>query len=383
MLNLEQHPFFEEYVDEKTGVKSYILRKKVAQIQQNFYFTNPCLTNDGKFLWFRCLNEPSQVASLGVVSLDNENPFIRQFPGTAYKGDNLPTVIPGSSDVMFGLENGIYKINVEGNIDKVLELDKKFLNFRTPERLMTHASISCDGKNIILDMVLAGKVYIAVGNLETGEVNIIHKFEREYDHAQFSPIDPNLILLDQDWRRDYHTGEYFPIDNRIWLMDIRGTRFEPLLQNSWYGHDGTENSHDFWSQDGKVCWVDYAHGAFECDIESRKVTHVWKRPMCHCFTTANRKYWCADDTPYAWKERPCKVLFYDRESNKELEIFSALPYPEVPRGGNYHLDPHPTFSKDGKYIISMVTVYNGQVDIAITPVEPLIEACKAKGTIVE
>ena len=378
MLKLDKHPYFKEYIDPESDVKSYFLTKKVAQLQQNFYFTDSSLTTDGKYLWIRCLNPPAQCQNLAVISMDEANPFIRNFPGAGCNR-GLPSIIPGTHDVLFGEDLSIYRVNVEGDIQKVITLDKDFLNFRNPQKIMTHASLSCDGKYIILDIEMADKTYIATGNLQTGEFKVIHKFGRCYDHAMFSPNDPNLIMLDQDWWRDWHTGEYFGIDNRIWLMDIRGPRFESLLPNRWYGHDDSEIAHDFWSKDGKICWVDYAHGAFECDIDTREVTHVWKRPLCHCHTTADRQYWCGDETPYAWKERPCKVLFYDRESQKEIDIFSALPCPKVERNDNYHLDPHPSFTDDGEYIISTVTLLDGNADVAITPVRELIKKCRENG----
>lgn len=379
MLNLEQHPYFKEYIDEKSGVKSYILKEKAAQAQQQFYFTNTSLTFDGKYLWITCLNPPSHANTVAVVSMDENNPSIKLIGGTA-KYSGIPAIIPGTHDLAVPVENAMYRVTVDGEFTKLFELSEDFLHYRTVTQLLTHTSFSCDGKLIIMDAEIGDKVYILTGNIETGEVKLIHNFDREHNHAQFSPNNPNLILLDQDWRRDANTGEYFGIDNRMWLMDIRKTRFEPLLQSSWYGNDGTEYAHDFWSKDGMICWVDYNTGAYECDIETRKVTHVWHRPMCHCYTTADRKLWCADETPYAWSERPCRTLFYDRETDKEIDIFSALPEPRVKRGGSYHLDPHPAFTDDGKYIISTVTVLDGIADVAITPVEPLLKLCREKGT---
>ena len=32
MLDLARHPYFEEFVDENTEVKSYILKKKIARL---------------------------------------------------------------------------------------------------------------------------------------------------------------------------------------------------------------------------------------------------------------------------------------------------------------------------------------------------------------
>ncbi len=378
MINLENHPYFTKYVNEETGAVSYFLTEKLSEIHQHLYFTNTSLTYDSKYLWIRCINTPAQFVTMAVVSLDPENPFIRQFPGIgAVSG--CPCIIEGTHDIIFAEGATVYRADTCGNITEILSLPSEFLNNRRVDTLFTHASISCDGKYIVLDSRIADKVYVFSGNLQTGEVKLINNFGRMYDHAMFSPIDPELILIDQDWWRDYHTGEYFPLDNRMWLLDVHGRRFEPLLQSSWYGHDGSYISHDFWSKDGKICWVDYAAGAFECDLETRTPVHVWKRPMCHCHTTADRKYWCADQNPYDWPEKPCKVYFFDREENKEIEIFSALPRPKVPRSNVYHLDPHPAFTDDGEYIISTATLFGDNTSVAITPTAPLKILCREKG----
>ena len=380
MLDLKNHPYFTEYNDPESGVVSYFLKEKVAEMQQHFYFSECSLTDDGKYLWIRCINPPAQFVHLAVVSMDPANPFIRAFPGAGCMG-GCPNIIPGTHDVLYGDFGCMWRITPEGKMTKVLSLGQDILKNREPGHMSTHSSISCDGKLVVLDFHVGGKWYVGTGNLETGEIKVLNNFGRCYDHTQFSPVDPELFLLDQDWWRDRDTGEYFCIDNRMWLMDIHGTYFEPLIPNSWYWRDGTEYAHDFWSQDGRICWVDYKTGAYECDIETREVNHVWKRPMCHTHTI-DRKIWVADETPYAWRERPCKTLFYDRETNKEIEIFSGNPCPKVERTGAYHLDPHPSFTKDEAFVISTTTLLDGSADVAITPVKPLLELCREKGTIV-
>lgn len=381
MLDLKNHPYFTEYVDPVSGAVSYFLTEKVAGLQQQFYFSECSLTEDGKYLWICCLNAPAQFRYLAVVSMDPENPFIRPFLGAGVQGGN-PNIIPGTHDVLFPQGSTMWRINVEGEMTKVLTLPEDFLHNRVPGSLTTHSSISCDGKYVVLDIRLTGFTYVGIGDMETGEFKLLNNFGRLYDHAQFSPTNPELFLIDQDWWRDWHTGEYFCLDNRMWLMDIHGTRFEPVIPNAWYGRDGSEICHDFWAKDGTLCWIDYNKGAFECDIETREITHVWKRPTCHAHTTKDRMFWCADQTPYAWKERPCQTLFYDRATNKEIEIISANPNPKVERGGVYHLDPHPSFTTDDEYIISTTTLVGGSADVAITPVKPLVELCREKGTVV-
>ena len=379
MLNLDKHPYFEKFTDPESGAVSYILTKKVGRVQQQFYFSECSLTDDEKYLWIRCLNPPANFVHLAVVSMDPDNPFIRSFPGAGTSNGSGYSIFPGTHDAIFAEGPAVYRITVDGEITKILELDPEFVNYRYVERMFTHASVSCDKKKIALDMQIAEIWYVGWGDLETGKVTVLEAAGRCYNHGQFSPTDPNLMLVDQDWWRDGKSGEYMGIHNRMWLVDTFGTRFEAVYPDDWYGKRGYAAAHDFWAKDGTLCWVDYCYGAYECDIKNKEAVHVWHRPTCHSNTTADRKFWCADHSPYWWKDTPCKILFFDREENKEIDIFSALPYPIVDRGGCYHLDPHPSFTKDDKYIISTVTVRGGEVDVAITPVEPLKELCKKNG----
>lgn len=381
MYDLRKHPYFEKFTDPQSGVESYILTKRIGKMQQHFYFSQPSVTSDGRYLWIRCGFPPATYQSLAVVSLDPDNPFIRHFPCAAISGGNggLPGLTPEEDGVLFGLEDSVYKVDVEGNITKLITLDPAFVKHRTVERMFTHASVSCDGKYIALDTRIADKYYLCLGDLQTGEVKVINNFGRCYNHGLFSPTKPDILLVDQDWWRDYHTGEYFPIDNRMWLMNTAGTYFEPVVPNMFYGRDGTAFAHDFWSGDGLLCWNDYCKGTFECDIDTKDITHVWKRPLCHAHSSYDRQLWCADQSPYAWHIEPCKVLFYDRQTEKEIAVFSAMPCPNIPRGSNHH-DPHPQFACRDQYIVSTTTVLGGEVDVAITPVAPLLERCRAVGT---
>lgn len=379
MQSLEQHPYFTKYVDAKSGVVSYILTKKLGQVQQHFYFSQPSITEDGRYMWIRVANPPMPTFTYALVSLDSENPFIRHFPQAGGVGlGNCPVITPEQDGLYFALDDCIYKVDMVGNVTKVVQLDPDFVKYRYCERLFTHGSVSCDNKYIALDMHISDKYYVGIGNIKTGEVKILNNFGRCYNHALFSPTKPDIMLIDQDWWREAHTGEYFPIDNRMWLIGIEGNYFEPVIPKMFYGRDGTEIAHDFWSDDGKLCWIDYAKGAYECDIDTKEICHVWKRPICHSHASSDRSMWCGDQSPYAWQTEPCKVLFYDRKTDKEIEIFSALPAPKAERK-YYHNDPHPQFAAKDRYIVSTTTVYDGAVDIAITPVEPLLEQCRNNG----
>ena len=188
----------------------------------------------------------------------------------------------------------------------------------------------------------------------------------------------DLILVDQECWRDRATGEYFPIDNRMWLINTSATRFEPLVPGMFYGRDDTEMAHDYFSGDGYVCWSDYLYGAYECDLETRKLLLVWKRPIIHSHCSKHREYFVGDITPYEWKTKGCDVIFYDRKTEKEINIFTNLPFPEN-QGRYYHLDPHPQFCAEDTLIVCESTALTGEPMVSVTFVCDCIEKCREKG----
>ena len=377
MYDLSRHPYFEEYTDPKSGVKSYILKKRVASIQQSLYFThNGGITTDGKYMWFRCAEWPSRTIRYALLSLDPDNPFIRVLNNVTFD-TTLLNPIPGTDKALYGARNEVYEVDITGKTRKVLELSEDFIHGRWMEWLSTHLSINSTGELIALDMYIGGKSYMAIGNYKTGEIKHIAKFERHHNHAQFSPTDPKLFILDQDWVKDPVSGERFDVDQRIWLMDTDATRLEPIDPGNWFRHNNSIYCHDFWSQDGWICWPDLLEYVYEYNVYTGEKNVVWKRSVCHAHTL-DRRLWVADATPYGWN--PCNVVFFDRECAREINIFTDMPKPKYPQSA-YHLDPHPAFSPDGSFIVSTTTVNGGEIDIAITPVAPLTARCKESGEI--
>ena len=382
MYDLSRHKYFEEYRDPKSGVVSYILKKRVATIQQSLYFTHlGGITTDGKYMWFRCAEWPSRAIRYAILSLDPDDPFVRVFNNVTSDAISLLNPIPETHSALFSVRNKVYEVDIEGCVREVLTVDEDFIGGRWLERISTHLSINSAGELVTLDMHIGGKSYMAVGNLKTGEVKHINKFDRHHNHAQFSPTDEKLFILDQDWVKDPISGERFDVDQRIWLMDTNATRLEPIDPGNWFRHNGSIYCHDFWSQDGWICWPDLLEYVYEYNVYTKEKNMVWKREICHAHTL-DRRLWVGDASPYSWYEKPCKIIFFDRDSGKEIDIFSAMPKPKYDRGA-YHLDPHPAFSPDGELIVSTTTVRDGEIDIALTPVEPLLKKCKECGSILE
>jgi hypothetical protein len=315
-----------------------------------------------------------------VLSLDPDNPFIHHFPTTEFTSAS-PMVAPegdavyfsSGGDIGFGTQGtSIWRMKIGEEPKRVCTLDVKFINRRTVTRLATHLTMSADKRYFLVDGAFIGHWFIGIADIQTGEIKILKEFKNHYNHAQFSPIDPNLFLLAQDWWFDQTSGEVFFLDNRIWLMNTDNTIFEPLRPMDYYGH-GTESTHEWWSKDGLICWIDYKKGAFECDVKTRKTTNVWQEPLCHGHCNNDRTLWVADQSPYFWRgtpSRPCEVKFLNRASGKIIDIVTAMPKPNQPRDA-YHIDPHPQFSPQNNWIVYTTTV-RGQVDVALTPVKQLV-----------
>lgn len=370
-FSLREHPFFTPWRDPVSGVESLILTERVAPWQKAFYFVNSSISPDGDWLWLETAFPPNPVKHLAVVGLDPEQPFIRHFPQAACHAET--PVIDSRGRVIFSMIEDtadIWRMDVEGSLEKLFSLPESFVRHRKITRTGTHFTLSADGRYLLWDGKVGNRWYVATLNLETGDFRVIKTFARHYNHAQMSSVDPELFCLAQDHWRDPVSGERGGYDLRIWLMTLDGKRFEPAEPAAFHGPSqaGNEVSHEWWAEDGRLCWIRYLDGAFEMDPGTRNTRHVWKRPLCHAHCDRTGRYWTADESPYRWPE-PCKVLFYDRKTGRETEIVSGMPAPEWGRHP-WHVDPHPRFVHHDEWIVYTTTV-RGTVDAAVCPVGQL------------
>jgi oligogalacturonide lyase len=81
--------------------------------------------------------------------------------------------------------------------------------------------------------------------LATGKTNVIHRGNDWFNHVQFSPSDPSLLMF-------CHEGPWHLVD-RIWNIHTDGSGLrlihERTVTNEIAGHE-------FWSADGKTIWFD-------------------------------------------------------------------------------------------------------------------------------
>lgn len=370
MIDLSRHPYFEPWRDPETGVLSYVLTQRVAPVQQSFYYTNPSLSADQRWLWLYTSFPPGPARSLAAVSLDPDQPRIVHFPAAQFQAAS-PCVSDDGDSCWFACRDGVWLQTIDApQPDCRYQLPRDFVGARPVHRVATHLTLSADRGLILLDGHVGAHWFVAVAERQTGQVRILKEFATNTNHAQFSPTDPNLFMLADDHWHDPASGRFFHYNLRTWLMTVDQTLYQPLQPRQWRGH-GHDPCHEWWDAQGRVCWVDYTQGVYrcppQCDAEPEL---IWPRPLCHAHCDAAGRFWCADQSPYTWDKTPCQVLFFDHQTGRETAIASGLPQPAVDRG-MYHIDPHPQFSPQGDFIVYTTTV-RGMVDVALTPVEPLV-----------
>lgn len=363
---LAAHPHFEEFIDPQSGTKSFFLKEVVAPVQQSFYYTQPSLSDDEKWLWLMTAWPPAPARALAAVSMDPGKPEVRQYPQAQF-----PTAMPllsPNGGVWFGSGVSIYRMDLEGKTESVFTLPEDFVAGRRLDRLATHLSLSADKRFFLLDGSFGSRWFVGTAELANGEFRLIREFDTHHNHALFSPLDPGLFTIAHDQFTHPLTGEFLHHTKRTFLMDISGNHYSCI--NPQFTCSPFHGAcHEWWSKDGKICFIDYDTGAYQFDPQTDETVHVWNEPLCHAHCSSDRRFWCADESPYKWREQPCKVLLYDRETGRRTEIQSAMPMVNGDYWATrktYHIDPHPQVSPRDSFIVYTATNC-GRVTVALAP----------------
>lgn len=346
------------------GVPIYLLTQKVAPVQQNFYFVNDGMTYDGRYLWFYCAFPPSPFRSLGLI--DFEAQTVRHFPETQFSGVS-PFVDPLSGVVYWAAHESLWcRGPHESEAARCINsLPQEVIGNRAVYRLATHLSRSPNGKEFFVDAALGLQWVFGTLPMDGSDFQMWQRFDRNYNHAQFSPTDPDLVLFAQENHPDPITGLTFPIIDRMWLIQ-RGQPAHPVFSTP------TRVTHEWWDEDGKHVWCVWDNHAWRTDITTQEVEkiafphHVW-----HSHNSRDRNYIVADSNERFYRGCPSTVNFLNRLTGKHLQIISN-PEMKGITGTHYHIDPHPRFGFQDQLIVFTTTIRD-QVDLAIVKTSDLIE----------
>lgn len=241
---------------------------------------------------------------------------------------------------------------------------------RKPKHLSSHYTLSADGKSFAMDIAFNNEWIVGDMPLDGSDFNLWQSFDRCYDHVQFSPTDPDMILLMQDSWVDTATGKTHDSVDRLWLIRRGGKAYQILPDNPL---PSGNRGHEWWDADGKHVWfLDYTEGPGQgtkkvC-LETGEVTSVWPHGHSHSHCDRSGRYFAGDIV--SWPKDEWEVAFFNSETGREVSIVKLLP--PCPLRGVYHIHPHPQFCLQDRYVCYTTNV-RGTVDLALTSVEHLLE----------
>ena len=385
---------FTKYTDPVSGQTMAILSTKFGPIQQNLYFTNPGSSADGRYFWFRSTFPSGWGGALAVIDFLTDEANL--FPET--NGCTGAMVEQETGNLYYALHDAIYYRTPDpwAHPVKVFSLPED-IKEQGGFYAISHLSFTVDKKELAVEISSPNNGrWLGTQELATGKFTLFCHAEPGvcYNHIHANPVDRDLISFAYDlWDEKLRANKPVFINGiypRLWVGHRDGTT--TMLKP--YGNGAT---HEWWSPDGKGLYYvnnkvegeDYGVVAYSpADGGEPKVifsshtpgafNHLW-----HAQCTQDQNYFVADAAypcmgEPIWRGAESMLYFHNHITNKTLKFLTKNPVVEGWSPQNpcwYHIDPHPGFIMQDKYI-SFTTTVLGHVDLAIADVAALIEATK-------
>lgn len=363
MIDLSNRDLFEPYQHPGTGVTVYLLRRKVAPVQQGFYFVNDSLSADHRYLWFYCAFPPSLGRTLGVV--DFAAGEVRHFPETQF-GDASPYVDPATGDAYWMEGRYLWRRGpaAEAGVELVNAVPAELIGARRIVRPATHLTRTADGQAFFIDLALELQWLFGTLPVDGGDFQLWHRLDRNTNHAQASPTDPEVALLAQENHSDPITGLTFPITNRLWLLR-RGQAPRPILREpKWV-------THEWWDADGEHVWCVWGNDTWRVRVADGEVELIsFPRHCWHSHSTRDGRLIVGDSNNRFYRGCPSTVQFMNRDTGRVI-VLAENPERTDYAGQHYHIDPHPRFVGDERYVVFTTTV-RGEIDVALVSTDALV-----------
>ncbi len=376
---------FERKVDKSSGVGYYVLTSKICEYQQGFYFVNNSMTLDGRYLWFYATVNPvydGSVRNLGYVDFETDELVLCH--DVVFDDGASPCIDSVTGTVYYTFGSSIYMREVGK--------DKRAVKLCTPKiegfvsRLCTHLTVTSDKKHFFLDARAGNHNFVqGLVDIETGDFEHWTTSYHSTNHGQINPKNDKLALCAYDSYTDTESGKVHRIPTneegiyeRLWTVTPDGKRtLHPAMHN--YA------THEWWSADGKKIYYccDY-YGIYGIDTTTNaNITIIENCDPWHAHCTADEKLFVYDEKKLEryggkwYRGCPASLNFLNRETGKLIKIVTEMPEnghtPSNPN--NYHIDPHPRFTDNEKYIVFTTTELGG-CDLAVAVVDELRELTK-------
>lgn len=368
MRTPETSRLFSRHRDPVAGVESLVLTHRLAPVQRPFYFTNPSFNDDGRFLWVECAYPPhggrDAVPVLAVVDFALDE--MRVYHETQFTSAR-PVVDLASAEVYWGSGLDVWKRGPlpDDRPVRVASFPAALARGRKPDRIATHLTFSADRRSLNMDAWIGADVWVGEFPLDGSEPRIWERGSRTFDHAQFSPTDPELMLLAHEYWSDPASGAFDPAHRYHRIYTIRrGGAARPLLPEPV-----THSGHEWWDADGSHVWyVHYGVGVKRVALATGVEELVWPGHLAHGMSDRSGRYLVADSMsdPVVCD---CRVDFFDRVTGRQVRLVDCPPLPAAATQCR-HLHPHPLFCLGDRYVCHTTTAH-GRVDLALVPTAEL------------
>jgi hypothetical protein len=242
-------------------------------------------------------------------------------------------------------------------------LPPELVGARGVARLATHLTRSADGREFFIDAWIGLQYVMGSLPVDGGDFNVWHCWNRNYNHAQFSPTDPDEVLFAQENHADPITGLKIPIVDRMWTMR-RGGAPRPVMP------EPTRVSHEWWDAEGKHVWCVSGNDTWRVRVADGVVEKIaFPRHCWHSHSSRDGRLIVGDSNNGFFRGCASTVHFLNRDTGKVIVLAEHAERTDY-TGRNYHIDPHPRFCGNDRYVV-FTTVVRGEVDVAIVPTEEL------------
>jgi oligogalacturonide lyase len=365
-------PIPAEFKDADTGAKIIHLSTAPNSASGVIYFTQECITPDSRYTLVRYLDK-SAGHTAGLM-------YRYEFKtGELVKLSDLMTknqvMAPKSGNLYFSGDGdrAIYATNIHDlKTRKVADM---------PEGILSSGSITVNADETLL--VSTGSLAEDVADkpvsttppnqgsgfgdtfarhetnlllstdIKTGAVTELHRINTWLGHAQFSPVDPKLVMY-------CHEGPWAKVD-RMWTLRI-GAGEEPqnVLKRT---EDNEIAGHEFWSTDGATVWYDhnYRNTPGKAFLEGKHLAtgEITRYPIkppfgsIHYVQSRDGKFFVADGGTVKGhpEQQAMFILVPDKGELRAIKLCSMA------RNDYKAAEPNPHLTPDQRWVIFTATFF--------------------------
>ncbi len=346
--------------DAPAGVERYFLDLPHLPVTQSFYFVNDPLDATGRWLWFYYSRDLA-TRMLGVVDLSDGEVHLTEEVFL----DASPVVDPRTGAAYYFQDETLYRYDVrQRRREFIAQTPAELRTGQRGKRIATHLTWRADGQALNFDAHYGRSWHAGDITLADGRFTLWRSFDRCYNHAQFSPTDPDLQLIAQDGWIDLQTGEHFDYDQRMWLLRRDGA-CTPL-----YDQPTPLHGHEWWDPTGAAVWyVHYGVGIKRYHLTTRQTDLMLPGEFSHAWSSRDGRWLITDqnvnppDAPKRWQVR-CWDLHTDRALTLADDLSQMSCHVAL------HLHPHPRLTANDRWTC-FTLLRGGRATLALVDMQTL------------